>query len=432
MVTGRVESAIDRRRAATGRDRLSVDKILAWADAYYWMHRSWPVWRGMPLPRDVPGAPGESWRAIDAALAMGLRGLPGHSSLAELLAERRAGALSRRTQMRAAREPAGPGNSRGPMPPIETACESVVAGDRLSIEQILTWADAHHRATGNWPNAGSGTVRHAGFRVTWAAIDGRLRRGRGGLPGGGTLSGLLADNRQVRSRLVEPLSPETVLAWADAHFATWGQWPRAGTGPVAAAPYRITWSMVNYDLRKGKRGLPGRSSLSQFLHEHGREQRFRPGRRSGRASGLEQILAWADAHHAATGWWPSSACGRSPADPNGVNWTSLAVAVQAGRCGFPKGTALWRVLAEHDRTARRLLSVDQILAWADAHHAASGGWPISTSGRIAGTVDESWNRVDVALRRGARGLRWGSSLSRLLDEHGRRKKHARGPRKPRP
>jgi hypothetical protein len=109
-----------------------------------------------------------------------------------------------------------------------------------------------------------------------------------------------------------------------------------------------------------------------------------------------------------------------------VNWTSLTVAVREGRYGFPRGTALWRVLAENHRSARRWLSVDQILAWADAHHAASGAWPIATSGRIAGTVDETWRRVDAALRRGCRGLRPASGLSRQLAAHGRLGKHARG------
>ena len=35
---------------------------------------------------EVAGAPGESWKAINYALAIGVRGLPGDSSLAELLA----------------------------------------------------------------------------------------------------------------------------------------------------------------------------------------------------------------------------------------------------------------------------------------------------------------------------------------------------------
>ena len=38
---------------------------------------------------DVLGAPGEKWRNINNALLMDLRSLPGGSSLAQLLAEKR-------------------------------------------------------------------------------------------------------------------------------------------------------------------------------------------------------------------------------------------------------------------------------------------------------------------------------------------------------
>jgi hypothetical protein len=66
-----------------------VEQILAWADAHHEAHGAWPAVGPATLSGEVPGAPGESWKAINHALAMGLRGLPGDSSLAELLAEHR-------------------------------------------------------------------------------------------------------------------------------------------------------------------------------------------------------------------------------------------------------------------------------------------------------------------------------------------------------
>jgi hypothetical protein len=483
MGNGQARRPADERDRAPNRETLSVERILAWADAYHKMHRSWPLFRGVPLAGQVPGAPRESWRAIDAALAMGLRGLPGHCSLRELLAGRRVtlssrpaapppaagdpaagsdfGRLARGTRLRLAQilewadahraatgdwpTPGSGSVGAASFPVTWFALEEALNAGRwglpygltlahllgvhrrvvyrhtsraLSIEQILSWADAHHTATGAWPKCSSGGVLHAALPVTWAAIDGALRAGGHGLPGGSKLSRLLAEHRQVRSRLDEVLSTETILAWADAHFETTGEWPHTGTGAVRAAAYRITWSAINYDLSRGKRGLPGGSTLSLLLKNHRRTRRCG----SGRTPRLEQILAWADAHHAATGLWPSTGCGRSPADPGGVSWTSLAVAVRAGRCGFPKGTSLWQLLAEHHRSARSLLSVAQIIAWADAHHAATGTWPTAGSGKIAGTTGETWSRVDRALRNGARGLRWRSSLSCLLTDYGRRRK----------
>ena len=56
--------------------------------AHHAAHGHWPVVGVLSGP--VDGVPGESWKAINHALALGLRGLPGDSSLAELLAEQRA------------------------------------------------------------------------------------------------------------------------------------------------------------------------------------------------------------------------------------------------------------------------------------------------------------------------------------------------------
>ena len=80
---------LNRRRTREVKRRLTVEQILAWADAFYATHGAWPrVGRGS-VSRVVAGAPRELWKDINKALVLGLRGLPGNSSLAELLAEHR-------------------------------------------------------------------------------------------------------------------------------------------------------------------------------------------------------------------------------------------------------------------------------------------------------------------------------------------------------
>jgi hypothetical protein len=70
----------------------------------------------------------------------------------------------------------------------------------LTEEIILALADAHHAATGRWPNTHTrepiaATGRH------WASVDQALRQGRRGLPGGDTLAELLARHgRPVKVR----------------------------------------------------------------------------------------------------------------------------------------------------------------------------------------------------------------------------------------
>src|SRR4051812_877860 len=68
----------------------------------------------------------------------------------------------------------------------------------LSIDKILAWADAHFAATGQWPAPGTGRVVEAPYDVTWAAINAAMGRGTRGLPSGFTLTGLLAERRDVR------------------------------------------------------------------------------------------------------------------------------------------------------------------------------------------------------------------------------------------
>lgn len=64
-----------------------------------------------------------------------------------------------------------------------------------------------------------------------------------------------------------------------------------------------------------------------------------------------------------------------------------------------------------------MLSESQILVWADAHFARFKKWPNLSSGHISETVDDTWRRVDKALRLGYRGLRGGDSLARFLKRH---------------
>ena len=79
----------EREEAVGDRPELTVAQILAWADAHHAAHGAWPEVRLLAGLGPVDGVPGESWKAINYALAMGQRGLPGDSSLAELLAEHR-------------------------------------------------------------------------------------------------------------------------------------------------------------------------------------------------------------------------------------------------------------------------------------------------------------------------------------------------------
>ena len=161
----------------------TIKQILGWADAHFKRHRAWPS----KDAGNVADAAGETWTAIEMALNHGQRGLPGGSSLAQVLAKHR-----------------GRRNS-GALPPFK-------------IHQILKWADACRKQTGMWPTASTGPVAEVPGE-TWQAVDQALKHGIRGLRGGSSLARLLNRHRSVtpQHRRRPPLSIEMILGWADAH-----------------------------------------------------------------------------------------------------------------------------------------------------------------------------------------------------------------------
>ena len=101
----------------------------------------------------------------------------------------------------------------------------------------------------------------------------------------------------------------------------------------------------------------------------------------------------------------------------------MDAALYQGHRGLPKGSSLAKLLAEH-RGVRNAgdpppFTLSEILTWIDAHKQRTGDWPRVRSGPIEESPDETWLRVDTALVRGFRGLPGGTSLARLIREHGR-------------
>jgi hypothetical protein len=64
--------------------------------------------------------------------------------------------------------------------------------------------------------------------------------------------------------------------------------------------------------------------------------------------------------------------------------------------------------------AKPKLTLEQVVAWADAHFACAGSWPSRLSGPVGGAPGETWGALETALRQGHRGLPGGDSLARLL------------------
>jgi len=280
---------------------LTIKQILVWMDAHMEAGGDWPtVTSGQVAGED------ETWRKIDYALRQGTRGLTGHSSLARLLSEHR-GAKNTKDQ------------------------------SALSIGQILTWVDAYMATADEWPNRNSGIV--IGTVETWAAIDGSLKQGNRGLPGGSSLAKLLAEQRDVRNiRNLLPLTVEQILVWADAHKKATDKWPQMNSGQIMGTDE--TWFGINGALSLGRRGLPSGMSLPKLLAKHRavRNKQALPPLQ------IEQIMAWADAHKTATGSWPTRNSGQVMDTEE--TWARIDGSLQKGVRGLPGGSSLAKLLKQ--------------------------------------------------------------------------------------
>jgi hypothetical protein len=101
----------------------------------------------------------------------------------------------------------------------------------------------------------------------WGSIQNALRLGGRGLPGGSSLSNLLVRHCGHRNpKKLGPLSEAQIWQWAQAHHQRTGEWPRVKSGAVRGAQGE-TWNGIDKALARGRRGMPGGSSLYQFLQK---------------------------------------------------------------------------------------------------------------------------------------------------------------------
>ncbi|MFL5245644.1 MAG: hypothetical protein ACJ8FY_26405 [Gemmataceae bacterium] len=362
---------------------LTVEQVLGWADQYYKLNGKWPK----PSSGLIPGSGGEKWKGLDRALTLGIRGLPGESSLAKLFADHR-------------------GKRNHPqLPPLDE-------------KQILQWADAYHERTGRWPRRESGLVME-GSLEKWKGVDLALRQGIRGLGGGTSLALFLAERRSVRNVWTRPsFTIAQILEWADAFHARTGQWPNQDSGPIQEAPEE-TWKAVEMALIKGRRGLTGKSSLARLrAAERGVRNRMALPRLT-----RKQILTWAVAHRQLMGEWPTRKSGPIVEAPE-ETWLAIDDGLRDGCRGLRGGSSLARLLDHYYGVPNPAnpprLSKKKILAWADAHFQRTGTWPNTGSGAVHDNPRESWLQINQALRIGTRGLAGGSSLRELLIAKGRK------------
>ncbi len=181
---------------------------------FFRKHARWPHANSGP----IEGAPGENWYRINSALYHGIRGLPGGGSISHLLSAKEGLKIS---------------GGRAP----------------LTVDEILTWADAHFKREGEWPRAKNSEPIPGTPGETWLNISQALNCGHRGLPRT-TLFGLLQQHRGIcpgaKQILREDsrLTLEQILEWSDDYFRRNGKWPKKRSGAIDGS-HGETWYSVN-------------------------------------------------------------------------------------------------------------------------------------------------------------------------------------------
>ena len=141
--------------------KLTIDRILMWADTHFARKRSWP---SKTDTSPIPESPNDTWKLIDSALIVGSRGLPKSGSLAILLHDRR-----------------GRRHRRKPPP--------------LNLDEVEAWARNYVARHGHWPSHYYGGRVEEAPEESWRTIHDAFRHGRRGLLFSGytSLRGFLKD-----------------------------------------------------------------------------------------------------------------------------------------------------------------------------------------------------------------------------------------------
>ena len=230
---------------------------------------------------------------------------------------------------------------------------------------------------------------------------------------------------RMRNALSAPLTDETIRQWVDEFIATsGGKLPTAKSGVVPDSGGQ-TWSGIDTALNIGGRGLPGDSTLADWLVRNGYKEIYRV-RNNLPPLDDAQIREWVDAFIAANdGKLPTVKSGVVP-DSGGQTWRGIDAALINGGRGLPGDSSLtdWLVRNGYKqpyRVTNNLPPLDdaQIREWVETYRLNNGGkLPTKDSGVIPNSGGQTWSGLNTALMKGLRGLPGGSSLANWLVRNG--------------
>lgn len=435
----RIDESLQRRRACGARTTLgrlkkkqglgqrlqfSAARVERWIRLYHEKESHWPTPRSIEV-WDQDGATqawsvvtGLTWAEIEGALLRGTRGLEAlrGSSLEKFRYRRR-------------------------------------LGEPLSAKQILLWAHCFKRKTARYPRRTDTHVwepdplQH--WRIvaewTWTQINRALSQNYLGRGQPASLAELLLSGQLVDEGAPPKddrrLTPQKIHQWLTTFESREGRWPTYQDREVLeeiepgvlVCVVGENWKALSEAMVLGLRGLTELKGtrLTQFRAAHGMidDRTLTP----------ETLAQWMQDFRRKTGEWPTESdrtvWALDPAtdawvEVPGESWGALKSTLRHGRRGLKdfKGLSFAQFRVKRGLEKDRDLTVAQIVKWMRLFRDKEARWPAQYDTTVwesprtdvwVAVENESWTRLDDALRRGLRGLEAhkGSSLAKVKKQH---------------
>ncbi len=264
-----------------------------------------------------------------------------------------------------------------------------------------------------------------------------MTRGSRGFQKGDSLAQFIAREFKIPNhRSSKPLTGEIIKNWVDQFIQKHERKPTRNDGVIEFAEndYKNTkWTTVDSSLKNGRRGLPGESSLAEFIKEHfGIKNRNYPPEIS-----IDQVCVWIQKYIDMNGKKPTVKSGPikfAEGPHEGITWAAVNSALQGSRRGLSGRISLPQLIEKRFEIKRSgnppPLSESIILIWVRKYIEKYGKKPTAKSGSIEFAKGkykrETWLAVDAALRRGTRSLTAQSSLANLIHDKLGLKNHLKG------
>ncbi|MCO6431602.1 MAG: DEAD/DEAH box helicase family protein [Deltaproteobacteria bacterium] len=299
---GSLFSILEPLRLELGLDRsLSDETIIAAAREFYVLHKKLP---SATSKEEVPGRPGDSWKAIDAAASAGTRGLPKGRSLPQILAPLR---------------------------------EELGYVRELTEHDVIEAARTFFKKHKHLPTERSVDDVPGMKGVTWRAISEAGKLGNRGLEKGKSLAKLL-EPLALELGLSSQLTEAQIIDAARKYFDKYKRLPSQGSKEEVPGMPGMTWRAIDSGGFKGIRGLKKGRTLSKILeplrNELGLDKNLTE----------DAIIASARRFHEENGYLPTAAT-KAEAPGLSTSWIAINSAGKAGRSGLQKGRSLAKILA---------------------------------------------------------------------------------------